>query len=609
MRTLVVGICMFVFALAAFGQTDRGTITGTVSDATNAVIPGVNVVAINAQTGARYETISTETGNYTLGQLPSGTYQLTAELPGFKRFARPGIIVQVAQVIRVDINLEIGAATETVTVEVAAPLLRTESGEVSHNISTETLDSLPVLTLGAGAGLGNIRNPLQSVTLLPGASFSNENTLRINGMPSSSHTIRIDGQDATNGLWRQQNQAVQPSIDAMQEVAIQTGNFDAEYGQAGGGYFNYTMKSGTNSFHGGASTYFVNEAFNAGTPFTDRITLGDTARAGQHQRNTQRRNDWGFFVGGPIAQNRSFFFFNFEQFRESQFITTGITTVPTEAYRRGDFSAALGPQLTIGGQPAVDPLGRPVFQNAIYDPATTRTAPDGSFIRDAFPGNVIPPGRLDAVALKVQGMLPTPTSGGLVNNYTIPGYTNFRHTTIPSFKIDHNFDERNKMSFFFSVNRTRSPNANGFEQPFTPAAPTASNSYTTRVNYDRTISSTTLLHLGAGLLYTFVPSVPPDFDQSQLGWAQNFYINKFPNIAGLNDPQRGGNNVGLGSGFMYTYSKDLKPTGNVTLSWVKGNHSFKAGGDLVVEGIPTQNSTRANGVLTFSGIQSRTGGD
>src|SRR5262249_32490148 len=162
------------------------------------------------------------------------------------------------------------------------------------------------------------------------------NTLRINGMPSSSHSIRVEGQDATNGIWRQQNQQNQPSIDAMQEVAIQTGNYDAEYGQAGGGYFHYTIESGTNNFHRAGFDHFVNEAFNAGTPFTDRRTIGDTARTGQHLRNTQRRNDYGFNVGGPIqlgkiyeGKGKSFFFFNFEQFRESQVITTGIATVPT----------------------------------------------------------------------------------------------------------------------------------------------------------------------------------------------------------------------------------------------------------------------------------------
>src|SRR2546427_7289481 len=119
---------------------------------------------------------------------------------------------------------QVGAATEAVAVEAESPLLKTESGELSHNIATDQLNNMPVVTLPGLGGLGNIRNPLQAVTLLPGASFSNDNTLRVNGMPNSSQSIRIEGQDATNGLWRQQNQINQAALDAIQEVAVPTSN-------------------------------------------------------------------------------------------------------------------------------------------------------------------------------------------------------------------------------------------------------------------------------------------------------------------------------------------------------------------------------------------------
>src|SRR5437899_1370251 len=456
-RRLLVIVCFFVSAHASFAQTDRGTLTGTVSDTSGAVIPGVAIDAKNVQTGAVYQAGSSETGNYTLAQLPAGTYELSAQLPGFKRFVREGIIVAVATVLRIDVTLDVGAAGESVTVEAASPLLKTESGEVSHNLTTDQVNNLPILTLSPSVGqastLGNVRNPLQVVNLLPGASFANDNQLRINGMPSATQAIRIEGQDATNGRHRQYNQGVQASVGAIQEVAVQTSNYAAEFGQAGGGYFNFTMRSGTNQFHGGVYDYFVNEALNAGTPFTDRISTGDTGRAGEHIRNTQRKNDYGFNVGGPISlgklyhgHGKSFFFFNFEQFRETQFINTGIATVPTLAYRRGDFSQALVPcaqsdpaclpdgtrGLTIGGVLARDPLGRFVPQNAVYDPRTTRLAADGSRIRDPFPNNTIPPELMDRTALMFQSMIPLPTNKHLINNYVIPGYTNFRHTTIPS---------------------------------------------------------------------------------------------------------------------------------------------------------------------------------
>src|SRR5262249_41520495 len=263
-------------------------------------------------------------------------------------------------------------------------------------------------------------------------------------------------------------------------------------------------------------------------PFTDRIDTGDSSRAGQHIRNRQRKNDYGFNIGGPIrlgklydGHDKSFFFFNFEQFRENQFVNTGLATVPTLAMRRGDFSAVLLPQLLLSGQPAVDPLGRPVFQNAIYDPRTTRLASDGSVIRDPFPNNTIPPELLDPVALKIQSMFPLPTNNDLINNYQIPGYKNNRHTTIPSFKIDHNFDQKNHLSWYFQETHTETAMANGFTQPFTSAIPQDEVNYTTRVNYDRTLSQTKVLHVGLGYFQTTAPQLLPEFDQSTMGWAKN----------------------------------------------------------------------------------------
>ena len=176
-----VAICLFVSSLVAFAQTDRGTITGAVSDPSGAVIPGVSIEAKNAQTAAVYQAGSSETGNYTLAQLPAGTYEVSATLPGFKKFVRAGVIVSVATVLRIDVTLEVGAAGESATVEAASPLLKTESGEVSHNLTTDQVNNLPVLTLSGavGSSLGNVRNPLQVLNLLSGASFANENQLRV----------------------------------------------------------------------------------------------------------------------------------------------------------------------------------------------------------------------------------------------------------------------------------------------------------------------------------------------------------------------------------------------------------------------------------------------
>ncbi len=606
MRSFLLSVVLCLFALSIFAQSDRGSITGTVADPAGAVVPGAAVEAKHVDSGTVYNVATTGTGNFTLAQLPIGNYELTVTATGFKKFVRQNIAVQVATTTRVDVALQVGATSETVTVTESTPLLKTESGEVSHNFEGDRLNSLPVITLGTGVGtLGNVRNPLQVVNLMPGAAFANDNTLRVNGMPSSTQSIRIEGQDATNGIWRQTNQDVQPSLDAVQEVSVQTSNYAAEYGQAGGGYFNFTMKSGTNQYHGGAYDYFVNEVLNAGTPFTD-AGLSNALHDGQHIRNRQRKNDYGFTFGGPInipkiydGHDKSFFFFNFEQYREQLNIGTGITTVPTAAYLQGNFAGAQGALL-----PLTDPLGRQVFQNEIFDPNTQTTAADGSLVRTPFVNNTVPVTRMDPLALKIQAMLPLATNNGVgvkINNYAIPGYSNFRHTTIPSFKLDHNVSSKIKLSMYYSYTHTASPGANGFTQVFTGAEPSDTESRTTRVNYDQTISPTMLLHLGVGLLATTRPAIPPTFDQSQF-WPANaqFYSNQFPGFTGLSDPSNGGNAVGLGATFGATWVKDLKPTGNASLTWVRGNHTIKVGGEMVVEGIPTLNTSRANGIISFS---------
>ena len=598
-------------AAVAFAQTDRGTITGTISDPAGSVVATAKVEAKNTETGANYEVASTATGNYTLSQLPAGNYQMTVVVPGFKTFVRTGIQVQVAATIRIDVSLEVGATSESVTVNEAAPLLKTESGELSHNVSTDRVNNLPVINLGAGAGVGNIRNPLQAVNLIPGSAFSNDNTLRINGMPANTQSIRIEGQDATNGFIRQENQVNQASLDAIQEVSVQTSNYAAEYGQAGGGYFNYTMKSGTNVYHGSAYDYFVNEFMNAGTPFTAR----PAPRGNEHLRNSQRRNNYGFTFGGPIwmgklydGHDKSFFFFNFEQFRESQTVTTGLATVPIPAYRQGDFSrAALGPLIT-GGQQALDPLGRTLLQNGVYDPNTTRIAPGGSRVRDPFPGNIIPLARMDPVAARIQAMIPTPLGPGaanLVNNYAIPAYVNSRLSTIPSVKLDHNISSTIKISGFFSQTRHYSPNANGFAQAFTSSQPQDTVSRTVRVNYDHTLSPTTLLHLGAGIVHTNQVQLTPPFDQTTLGWRGNFTQSKlFPYIAFGPNAATGGFNYVAGQAFPTAYFKDIKPTANASLTLVRGNHTIKAGGEGIFEGFPVQSFARAHGNFTFAAQQS-----
>ncbi len=617
MKRLVYSVGLFLLASAAFAQTDRGTITGTISDPAGAVIASAAIEAKNVATGAVYQAASSGTGNYTIAQLPAGTYDLSVTVPGFKKYVRQGLQVEVAETARIDVGLEVGSNTESITVEAAAPLLKTEGGEVSHNVATETLDDLPILTLtgaaasiGTGNSLGNIRNPLSAVELLPGARISTDAILRVNGMPSNSQSINIEGQDATNGFFKQQNQVNQAGMEAIQEVAIQTSNFAAEYGQAGGGYFNYTMKSGSNQLHGSVYDYFVNEALNAGEPFTNAGTINPN-KAGQLVRNPIRQNDYGVTLGGPIdipkiynGHDKTFFFFSFEQFRQSAFTSNTYGIVPTAAQRDGDFSAALRP--TCNGP---DPAGQMVCLNEIFDPSSNRTV-NGAVVRTPFPNNTIPASRIDPTAAIVQNMIPMPNTPG-VFNYTAPGYSNFRHTTIPSIKVDELLSAKIKLSGYYSATKTFSPQNNGFTEPYTALQPQNALSQTIRLNLDATLSPTLLLHLGAGYLHTSNPQTAPTYNQKALFpdgipfTASNF----FPYMAGMYSTNGGGWSGGGGfpgvtnTGVAFTLTpeaNDYKPTFNANLTWVHGNHTYKLGATALFEGIQSVNDSRADGQFGFA---------
>ena len=624
MRLRVIAVGLALAALVAFGQTDRGSITGTILDPAGAVVPGAAISVKNSDTGAVFAGGTSATGNYVVS-VPAGKYELTITVPGFKKYVRSNLSVIVATDTRQDVTLEVGAATETVTVEDSVPILKTESGEVSHNVTANDADNLPVLTLSGSQsffsnGFGNIRDPLAVSQLIPGVVYGNDAGLSVNGLPASTEAIRIEGQDATNGMWNQVTQINQSGMDAIQEVSIQTSNFAAEFGQAGGGYFNYTMKSGTNQFHGSAYTYFTNEALNAGLPFTD-AGLTNSNKSGQHIRNVNRKFDFGGSVGGPVklgklynGQDRTFFFFQAERYQETQSFTKQLT-VPTEAYRNGDFSrAALFP---VG----VDALGRPMFLDQIYDPLTTRPGPGGVTIRDPFSGGIIPrsPDRLDPVALAIQKLIPEPNAapgpfGPLsLNNYNQPTYTDYKHTTNWSVKMDHSFSSNVKVSGYLSRILTFQPNANGLSGPIAQPAPTDNKSTTVRVNYDQTIRPTLLLHMGIGYLQTYDPSHAPPFDQTALGLHGYPDSKHFPNLTGLYDFFSGGVNISgtpfgggaVGPGGFFTDIWDQKPTANTSLTWVKGNHTFKFGGEMMIEGFPSRgpdatSGYRANGIFNIA---------
>jgi len=611
MRSLTIALSILLSVGGVFAQGDRGTITGTIADPAGAVIAAAAIESKNSETGAVYQTQSTATGNYTLAQLPAGTYELSVTVPGFKKYTRQGLTVQVAQTVRIDVGLEVGSATEAITVTSDATLLKTESGEMSHNVTIQRLDELPVLGIGnAGAGSSSIRNPTAAVQLIPGTYNDPNTNIRVNGAPANTLAIRVEGQDAGNGYVPGRPAQVQPSVDAIQEVTIQTSNYSAEYGQVGGGFFNYTMRSGTNQFHGSAYDYYVNEFLNAGQAFTD-------SGNGALLRPKQRRNDYGFTAGGPVwipkiynGHYKTFFFFNFEQFREFININNQSVTVPIQDFRDGNFARTLtGRTLCPSASCSADPLGRSILEGTIYDPSTEKIASNGQVIRDPFPSNKIPIASYDPVAQKVQALIPLATKPTALTNNAIYPYVSDRVTGIPAFKIDHNLSARDKLSFYFSKTYTNSQYSptlgasDGLPLPLTAAIGTFDTAYVYRLNFDRSVTPTLLLHMGAGYQQNYFSDDSPvlNYDaEKDLGLRGATVKRLFPAFQNMSNAQGGMKNMGPGSDRNIYYQK---PTGNISLTWVTGNHTYKMGSEARFEGVPTLLYTATNGIYQFSAAE------
>ncbi len=618
MRSALTAFCGLVVAVCAFAQTDRGTITGTIADPAGAVLAGAPIEVKNAETGTVYQGVSTSTGNYTVAQLPVGTYEITVTAPGFKKFVRQNVRVPAAQTVAVDITLEVGAATESVTVSADVSLLKTESSDVSHNVTGDRLTALPILPIGNGFSSSHgVRNPMAVANLAPGTFFDPNLNIRVNGAPSNTESVRLDGQDATNGVVTFSQAQTQPSVEALQELSLQTSNYAAEYGQAGAGLINYTTKSGTNEYHGSGYDYIANEAFNAAQAYT-------------HNRPRLRRQNGGGTLGGPIripkiynGRDRTFFFFNYEFFSEKGLISNQFPTVPTDAYRNGDFSALLAPPLrrTLtppAGGPSTDITGQPFLNGQIFDPSSQFTGADGRRVWQPFSNNQIPQARFDPSAVKVLNLIPRANLPGLVSNYNRP-YPTDRYTSIPAVKIDHSFSSKAKLSFYWSSTATAvqycTPlcGSDGLPDPITATRGTFIESHTERLNFDYTLTPTMLLHIGAGYQHNDFKDTAPTTDFDLLGvlgikgatlgpkdGARFPVFQGGPGTSGF----LGANNTGgmstMGPAAGQTRSIEIKPTFNASVTWVKNSHTFKFGGEGRTEGYPQISPFNTTGNFTFS---------
>ncbi len=626
-RCLRVVVFLFLVASLAFGQGATASITGTVTDPSGAVVAGVAIEARNTETGAVYQAASTSAGNYTVPGLPVGTYALNAKAAGFKTYTHQNLALTAAQVLREDIPLEVGAATDTVTVSAEASLLKTDSTELSHNVTLEQLDDLPLITIGQANGL---RNFLSSMITLPGTYGGNGSTV-INGLGQgfvTSEIVKIEGQDASNRLFNNYEYTTmnEPNVDAVQEIAFQVSNYAPEFGQAGSAVINTTMKSGTNRYHGTGFEYFVNEDLNAAYPFSSNGSGGKF-------RPRSRKNDFGGTLGGPISipklyngKNRTFFFWAYEEYRLTQLFTFN-DTVPTNAFRTGDFSAvspngncslcvANGiPTTPLGGGTYVDALGRPMFANEIYDPGSRNTTAGGLGYANPYFNNMIPQSlALNPTALAFQKLFPAPGNNNLTSNYSasVPGG---QYSAIPSLKVDQIVSQKDKVSFYWS--RTNAESTVNAGPQAADGLPFSIGAYrgafiptnTVRLNYDRTLTPTILLHFGAGYLGTSFSDKAPflSFDPSQFSLTGFLQNRQTPSITGMCAGNAaavlggvapcatgGMQNIGT-SGQLQSQIYEQRPTFNANATWVKGSHTFKFGSELELENV-------IGGNADFSGV-------
>ena len=569
-------------------QLDRGSISGVVTDPSGSVISGARITVTNVATGTQSSTVTTGSGAYTIPELVAGQYSVTVVGPGFGELIRNGITVSVGETASVDLQLAVGQATSSITVTANAPLLQTDSAQNNVEVTTRDLNELPININGIGA----VRDPMGFAALLPGTIAGGWNDIHIQGSPATTYRVFMDGLDDTSAVKGAISDEQQPSVESLGSESLMINDYSAQFGESGGGIFNYTSKSGTNRLHGTAFNYLENEDLDAGQPF-------NYTPSGHKYLPVQRELDFGGSFGGPVliphlynGHNKTFFFFAYEEYHNAQTLNDGTITVPTAAYRNGDLSSLLlGPIVDSNGAPVLDCLGRAMINGAVYNPATTRTATctDGStaVVRDPFPNNFIgAPSTWDPVAQKVLTYMPTPsgpTAGQLTNNY--PNLEpNNKYQYLTSIQIDHYIGQKWHLSGYYIAEYSDKDNAddgiNGVGGSTRWNLTPAPQLY---LNADYTATPNLVLH--AGMDFTrhdaLQDSAVQDFKASSLGLdtAANMpggAANTFPIFSGLtvnrqNVPQLGINNAPFIDDNWYDTESAI---------WVHGRHTFEFGGDF-----------------------------
>ncbi len=405
--------------LAAMGQSNLATLTGIVTDPGQAVMPGVTITVRNVDTNIPRTIQTNPVGDYTITNLPPGSYELVAELTGFRTWRQTGIVLEVGQVLRADIRMLIGSVSEAVSVSAetgSVPTINTEQGSIKGDVIVHAeIQAMPL----------DGRDFLDLAFLVPGvipnAQGGQGSALSINGARGDSTNFVVDGFNNRNP--RGAAAQVRPNMDAIQEFKMEVSGYSAEYGRMAGGIINMALRSGTNQLHGNLFEYIRNDIFDARAFFDPR-------------KLPLRRNQYGATLGGPVAlprlydgHDRTFFLFSWEAFREVLGQTV-LGHTPTALERNGDFSQSR------------TYLGQPLY---LRDPYTSGncTATDGAA---CFPGNVIPASRFHPTALKLMAFYPLPNRIDIRNNYQVAAKDNDAWDSFIG-KVDHKVSAQDSVSF------------------------------------------------------------------------------------------------------------------------------------------------------------------
>ena len=398
-------LACFLAAATLLAQNPYGRITGRVVDSSNAVVAGAKLDAVRIETNVVSSTVSNAGGNFELLNLIPGQYRLTVEFPGFKRHERGPLEVRLGDVLSVPIQLEVGVQAESVTVTAEAPLLESASASVNQVINSRRLNDMPT---PSGAVTYQMLTMPGVITTIPvgqiwGMEARNQhNSFVVAGTPAGSSSLYIDG--VPNSKVQEANApSFVPPVEAVEEVRIETAPFDASIGKFTGAYMNMVLKGGTNALHGNV-LFRHNSTPLMSKPYFVNRSYYDLA-SGPVNREKERRlwpytrdNRYSASVGGPLIRNRTFWQFTFD-LGDRIWASTAPQSVPTARQRGGDFSELLA----IGA----------TYQ--VYDPATIAAAAGGRFSRQPFPGNIIPRGRLNPMALKMLEYYPAANAGGTVD--------------------------------------------------------------------------------------------------------------------------------------------------------------------------------------------------